>query len=334
MKADNTKNTMARKFSGRSILLMAGIWLAMQPVFAQAPSWTVNTASYQYNMNIIAFLHVDDRLLIDEQDKVAAFVAGEVRGVADPIFIASADRYLAYLTVFGNAENEQVEFKVYDSSNDRIVDINRRVDFKIDGQLGNVFQAFSLANPALNSEAEIENFSFSLVEPVSTEIGDGQVEIVVEKDQSLSDLTPEFVASKGARVYIERALRESGTAAADFAEPVLYSVLSEDESVLKTWKVIVRQTQGNETGFFNSNVITPNSDGHNDYWVVTDAFKYRNAAFRIFDANGRIVFESTGYNNDWGGYYKGVRLSRGKYYFMIKDPDTGTIVKGDILVVY
>lgn len=298
------------------------------------PTWNVNPGNYQYSMTIVAFLNINDKELAGTQDKVAAFVNGEVRGVASPAFAASANRHLAYLTVFANRENEKVTFKVFDSATGNVTNIERTIDFKIDAQHGNAFQAFSIANPPLNTEAAIRNFKFTGIDSIATKITEQGVDIMVEFDQDLHQLTPEFVLSEGAKMFLDRENIPSGDITADFSEPVIYSVMSEDEALVKTYTIKVSSRTVSDSGFSCTNVITANNDGANDFWVVTDAFKYRNAEFRILDANGRVLYQSVGYNNDWNGYYNGNKLARGKYYYAIKNPDTNSFIQGDILVLY
>jgi gliding motility-associated-like protein len=300
----------------------------------QAPNWVVSPGEYQYSMTIVSFLTVDNNLLIGPKDKVAAFAGDKIRGVASPIHVSSANRYLAYLTVFANKENEKIEFKIYESATGKISSIAATLNFKIDAQFGNVFQAFSLANPSLSSEAEIKNFYFTGVDSVSTTISDQGINIILEYDQDLHQLTPEFTISNGAKIYIDRAQQESGKSTYNFLQPLSYSVLSQDESALKTYLVTVSNRQTSDNGFASTNVVTANGDGFNDQWIVEAVYKYDHSDFKILDANGRILFHSTGYKNDWNGYYNGARLARGKYYYVVKNPDTNTITTGDILVLY
>lgn len=319
---------------GRAAVLFGVLLMLMVSgkVHGQSPGWSVNTGSFQYSMSIVAFLHADGKLLQSENDRVGAFVDGEARGVTSPIYVSG--RYLAYLTVFANRQGEAVTFKLYESASGKIVDVDATVTFEIDGQLGNVFQAFSLASPALSKEAEITNFFFTDADSVSTAISAGKIDIVLEYDQDLSVLTPGFTTSAGASVYLDRALQESGAQSYDFREPVLYTVLSEDESVKNTYLVTVTNRQTTEEGFACTNVITPNNDGSNDHWIVQDVFKYENHNFSILDANGRVLLESTGYQNDWDGTFKGSRVARGKYYYVVRDPATPAVFSGDILVLY
>src|SRR5690349_18293708 len=110
------------------------------PLNAQS-SWNVNPQSYQYSMTIVAFLNVNDKELIATADKVAAFVGDEVRGVGSPVFVTSADRYLVFLTIFANKENELVKFRIFDSTTGNVADVERTLNFRIDAQHGNAFQA-------------------------------------------------------------------------------------------------------------------------------------------------------------------------------------------------
>lgn len=298
------------------------------------PTWTVNPGSYQYSMTLVTFLNVNGKTLEGAQDKVAAFVNGEVRGVASPIFVATADRHLAYLTVFANQENEDVEFKIFDSASGNVINVEKTITFRIDAQYGNAFQAFSIAMPALNSEAIIKNFGFLEIDSISTTISEDEVTIIVEFDQDLRELYPEFELSNGATLYLDRTSVLTGETSNDFSQPVVYSVLSEDESQLNHYTIKASNRQTTDTGFTSTNVITANNDGANDFWIVTDTFKYKHAEFKIMDANGRVLYESIGYNNDWNGHYKGSKLARGKYYYVVKDPATNKIIRGDILVLY
>ena len=302
-------------------------------MFAQAPSWTVNPSNFQYSMSVVTFLNLDGKLLTDPADLVGAFVGGQVRGVASPILVSAAGRHLAYLTIFANTENEVVEFKLYDHATNKTATVVQTINFKIDGQMGDVFQAVSAANPALKKGATLETFGFTDVTPVETRVTTEGIEITLEYDQPLNALKPEFTVSAGARVYIGRELQLPATVVVDFSAPVVYSVLSEDESTLIDYVITVKQREFSDNPFSCTNVITVNGDGLNDTWVVQENFKYRDHQFQIFDANGRILFESTGYDDQWNGYYKGAKLDRGQYYYTITST-SGEVIKGSILVIH
>lgn len=89
-------------------------------VVCQAPTWTVNPADFQYSMTVTAQLFLDDGgnyiASTDTQDQIAAFVDGELRGVASVRDLGSG-LFRANLIVYSNeGAGEKVEFRVYDSS--------------------------------------------------------------------------------------------------------------------------------------------------------------------------------------------------------------------------
>jgi gliding motility-associated-like protein len=81
-----------------------------------------------------------------------------------------------------------------------------------------------------------------------------------------------------------------------------------------------------------SNVITPNGDGKNDFFVVRNIDLYPGNTVKIFDKTGKLLYTKTGYNNDWNGYYNGSPLSQGTYYYVV-DLGTGLPYRGVISVV-
>jgi gliding motility-associated-like protein len=60
------------------------------------------------------------------------------------------------------------------------------------------------------------------------------------------------------------------------------------------------------------NVITPNGDGYNDFFVITNADKYPGNILKVYNRWGKMVFEMSNYDNSWNGG----NLSDGSYYFV------------------
>jgi gliding motility-associated-like protein len=74
---------------------------------------------------------------------------------------------------------------------------------------------------------------------------------------------------------------------------------------------------GQYTSLKANNVITPNGDGVNDYWVVKNIDQYPNNELKIFDRTGRVVYETIGYNNTWNGTTFGRALAEDSYYYIL-----------------
>jgi gliding motility-associated-like protein len=78
-----------------------------------------------------------------------------------------------------------------------------------------------------------------------------------------------------------------------------------------------------EPAFVLSNVITPNGDGKNDYFVVPVA----QSRLEVFNRWGKSVFLSENYQNNWGK-----KVPNGTYYFVVDTP-AGSHCKGWVEVL-
>jgi gliding motility-associated-like protein len=72
-------------------------------------------------------------------------------------------------------------------------------------------------------------------------------------------------------------------------------------------------------------LFTPNNDGMNDYWYITDIEEYGNVSVTIYNRYGKKVYESHSYNNNWDGLWNGKPLPSASYYYIIKSENKGTI---------
>lgn len=63
--------------------------------------------------------------------------------------------------------------------------------------------------------------------------------------------------------------------------------------------------------------FTPNGDGINDLWLITNGNCLISAKAQVYNRYGSQVFESNDYKNTWDGTYKGKPLPDGTYYYVI-----------------
>lgn len=63
--------------------------------------------------------------------------------------------------------------------------------------------------------------------------------------------------------------------------------------------------------------FTPNGDGVNELWLVTNGNCNKNIKVGVFNRYGNEVYSSANYQNDWNGTYKGKPIPDGTYYFVI-----------------
>lgn len=251
---------------GKKVLffIFFGLWSSY--LGAQAPNWSVNAANFQYSMTITASLNVNGSSLQSTNDKVAAFVGDEIRGVASVVYEANFNKFVAYLSVYANTDGETVSFKLYDSTNNQIVDCPTTLNFSIDANVGGVFQSFSIANPVLSDKAELSDFSFLGITSISTSIQNDNLRIVVPSTTDITNLVPVFEISEGAQFYVDYTKQTSGVSTQNFSSTVRYVLLSENEAVTKTFEVAVQldsgilppvvQLSGPSTEWVNSSPIT------------------------------------------------------------------------------
>ena len=78
-------------------------------------------------------------------------------------------------------------------------------------------------------------------------------------------------------------------------------------------------------------LITPNGDGHNDFWQIDSAEILTNSEIKVFNANGQTVFSEIGYQEAWDGKYQGKELPSGEYYYTIKNETQ--LLKGIVVIL-
>jgi len=93
-------------------------------------------------------------------------------------------------------------------------------------------------------------------------------------------------------------------------------VTAQDGVTTRTYTVIVYRGEP-EADLSSNNVLTPNGDGKNDYWVIKDIELYPQNNVTVFDKGGRVVYYKRGYNNEWDGTLNGKPLAEGAYYYVV-----------------
>ncbi|TDO19063.1 MBG domain-containing protein [Pedobacter duraquae] len=82
-----------------------------------------------------------------------------------------------------------------------------------------------------------------------------------------------------------------------------------------------------------TNLMTPNGDGKNDFFVIDNIDKYPGNVLKVFDRGGRVLFEKKDYDNSFDATIKGSPLKEGTYYYIIDFGPGQLKKKGFITVV-
>ena len=109
---------------------------------AEDNHWVPSVEAFSDNMTITAVLNIDGNIM-KEGFEVAAFVNGEVRGSARPVFVESAGQYMLFLSVFGE-DSEEMTFKCYDIYSDEEYTLNSRMVYANNAMIGSVNEPYML----------------------------------------------------------------------------------------------------------------------------------------------------------------------------------------------
>ncbi len=98
--------------------------------------WVPASSRYAGNMNIVAMLEADG-----DNYEIAAFVGGEVRGSARPIYVEPLDAYMFFLTIHGD-EVEEMSFRVYDLATGEEYNLNDRMNYTDNAIVGSITEPY------------------------------------------------------------------------------------------------------------------------------------------------------------------------------------------------
>jgi hypothetical protein len=110
-------------------------------VFAEPPSnWTVNPANFQNTMSIVGQIRVNNVISTNPDDKLAAFVNGQCRGIAGLQYFPQIDRYYAFMNVYSNvATGEEIEFRIWNAGEGKIhSDVTPSLQFQTNALVGSI----------------------------------------------------------------------------------------------------------------------------------------------------------------------------------------------------
>ena len=100
---------------------------------------------------------------------------------------------------------------------------------------------FSLSHEtSLESLVKRPDFKFKDLKVIDKTAVGSQLTLFVDKNTNVSALNGIFELSLGAKLFVGTINQVSGSNTIDFKNPVEFQVLSEDQSVLKKWTVIVK----------------------------------------------------------------------------------------------
>lgn len=166
--------------------------------------------------------------------------------------------------------------------------------------------------------------------------------------QPVIDAGPSFVVPQGSTIQFNATANDptslgflwtpaTGLSSATILKPTLVALSDQTYALVATG-------QGNctATDFLTvkilkpvkvPNAFSPNGDGINDTWVISNISDYPGATVEVFNRYGQQVFFSEGYDRPWNGSYKGAPLPLATYYYIINLKNGFKPLNGSITIV-
>ncbi|HEY4800298.1 MAG TPA: gliding motility-associated C-terminal domain-containing protein [Bacteroidia bacterium] len=81
------------------------------------------------------------------------------------------------------------------------------------------------------------------------------------------------------------------------------------------------------------NSFSPNGDGVNETFYITNILKYPESKLEVYNRNGKLVFEESPYLNDWNGRIDGTDLPCATYYYILYPGSGLSKMKGAVTII-
>ena len=122
-------------------------------VTAENNYWVPAAAQFANNMTMVATLDIENA-----NYEVAAFVNGEVRGSARPIYVEALDAYMFFLTIHGD-DVEEMTFKCYDLTTGEEFALSNVMNYSSNAVVGSIKNPYLLSRGTVGLNEVSSNFN-------------------------------------------------------------------------------------------------------------------------------------------------------------------------------
>ncbi len=210
--------------------------LLLENLTAQHNYWKPAMQAYPYNMTVVAVVELDHAAAQSTQYELAVFANDECRGSAKLQYVAAMDRYLAFLTVFGE-KTADLRFALYDAETGmEYSDANQELAFVADDHVGSLRDPYTVQFKGMTALQETDN----LIQVYPNPVGQGQMFNIGQSAEELGEVQIEFVNALGAVVSTEKAMQLPVSVKAPDAAGVYILRISVNGKGVRYGKLIVK----------------------------------------------------------------------------------------------
>jgi gliding motility-associated-like protein len=111
----------------------------------------------------------------------------------------------------------------------------------------------------------------------------------------------------------------------------VYTLATQDQHGCYAEDYIKVEVAGGDKLFFYS-AFTPNNDGENDFFYISNLEKFPDNNLKIYNRYGKQIYSATNYDNTWNGTYLGNIVPTGTYFYILND-GKGEQYKGSVTIL-
>ena len=112
----------------------------------------------------------------------------------------------------------------------------------------------------------------------------------------------------------------------------VYTLNITDDNKCKASGSITITVSGGTSKILVPNAFSPNGDGINDTWVITNLSAFPGATVDVYNRYGQLVFHSENNNKNWDGTLNGSALPMATYYYIIDPKNNEKKIAGSVTI--
>jgi gliding motility-associated-like protein len=141
-----------------------------------------------------------------------------------------------------------------------------------------------------------------------------------------ANFSPNFVTGSGESLLTITADEDADLGAGEL------TITATSGSIVRTVSIAL-QVEPPPVVVIPANQFSPNGDGIDDTWQITDIEKAPQLAIMVFDRSGRLVFQTASYQNDWDGTHNGKQLLPTTYFYVIRNEKGENVESGSVNLI-
>ncbi|MEE9371717.1 MAG: 3-coathanger stack domain-containing protein, partial [Saprospiraceae bacterium] len=196
-------------------------------------TWIMNDLVYQYVMPMVGELKYDGAVSTDTNDKVAAFVGNDLRGVGNVELVAGLSRHEVSFLIGGTAANEVFTLYYYNATEDTVYMLTQTISLDLlaagDGSTG--YGKYSSPYLLENGDCSSSNSALGIVGDISTGLHQTSIDITSSGNVK-ANTSVEFRA--GTYIILSSGFNvEDNATFLAIIEPCVNAVISDKEEIKK-----------------------------------------------------------------------------------------------------